>query len=256
MADRVYLPGQWQSGDLLRLPESEAQHVGRVLRMKTGELIEVFDGTGTAAIAEIAAVGKREVSVRIRDLLEPEPPVSVELTVAVCPPKGDRFRWLIEKLSELGVARIIPLKTARSIVDPRESRLEKLESVMVAACKQCRRSRIPQLESVTSLEDLLVGELPAVRAFGSLSGIPWGLYRPDRHPAGAEPFHALLCIGPEGGWTPAEEARLESQGCVGIRLPGPVLRIETAALALAVLILHSTGVAVKSENPATDSNCK
>ncbi|MCA9031474.1 MAG: RsmE family RNA methyltransferase, partial [Planctomycetaceae bacterium] len=112
MANRFYLPGNWQPGDLVPLPQPEAQHALRVLRLASGEQIEIFDGAGRAAQAELQVESSRKASVRITNSLITDVPSQPSIAVALAPPKGDRFRWIVEKLTELGVDRIIPMKTS------------------------------------------------------------------------------------------------------------------------------------------------
>src|SRR5690348_15321587 len=106
------------SAETVELAGREAHHLLRVLRMQPGELVWLFDGQGHEVLGEIAAAGRESVQLRIRERRATSAVTSFPVTIATGVPKGDRFRWLIEKATELGVQRIVPLITQRSIVDP------------------------------------------------------------------------------------------------------------------------------------------
>lgn len=216
----------------VELDGSEAHHLLHVLRAKVGDRIGLFNGQGDEAIAEIVEVRKRSAQLRINDCWTTPPDVR-ELVIATALPKGDRADWLIEKATELGASRIIPLRTVRSVVEPREAKLHRLEQIAVAACKQCGRSRIPRLDSLTPLSDVL-------REFSTKAATHTVLLT---DPTANESFGELLCskhgtqqsvvalIGPEGGFSPEETSLAIASGARPVRLGNHILRIETAALA-------------------------
>lgn len=230
MPDRFYLPGSWQVGDEVSLPAAEVQHGIRVLRLSVGDELEVFNGQGQSGLSELTWEKRSEARVRILAVQPFEPPSPLPLTVAFAPPKGDRFRFAIEKLTELGVDRIVPLKTARSVVDPRESKLDKLEQNIIAACKQCRRNWLPELSSLVSLPELIAKSTGNCVLYGDQHGNPLiGEFA-------LLPVQPLvLVVGPEGGLTDEEHQLLNNSGAKAVRVGSHVLRVETAAIALAAL---------------------
>jgi 16S rRNA (uracil1498-N3)-methyltransferase len=212
------------------LDADSAHHLVDVLRLRPGELVVASDGSGSWVPCRVTSAAT--VEARRRDLsaiLEPDGSVRVtpearpRLTVAFAPVKGDRPEWVVQKLTELGVDRIVPITTRRSVVrweGERETRaLERLSRVAREASAQCRRTRFPQIGPVSSL-----GELVA------LTGSPPSL----AHPGGPPPSldHPVVAVGPEGGWDGDElDAHLPTVGL------GPhVLRAETAAIAAGTLL--------------------
>ncbi|TXT17464.1 MAG: hypothetical protein FD138_4576, partial [Planctomycetota bacterium] len=164
----------------VELDGAESHHLLHVLRAKVGDRIGLFNGRGEEAIAELVNHRKRSAELRITDCWT-TPNESGELVLATALPKGDRARWLVEKATELGVTRIIPLRTVRSVVEPGEGKIDKLTQAAIAACKQSGRSRLPQIESLMSLSDalrefsasqathlLVVADPSAERSFGQL----------------------------------------------------------------------------------------
>src|SRR5690606_38633593 len=139
-----YLPESLDRPELT-LTGSEAHHLSHVLRLGPGAIVTLFDGEGNEAVAEVISTGKRDVRLKQHSFANRFDPTDVSITLAVAPPKGDRFRWMVEKATELGVARLVPLLTTRTIVDPRESKLDKLRQTVIAACKQCGRSRLMEI---------------------------------------------------------------------------------------------------------------
>lgn len=235
MADRFHAPGSW-AGSVL-LDEAEARHLSRVLRKRTGDVVEIFNGRGDAARCVVSTIGKRDVELTVTELLPPEIQPLPRITLAAAPPKGERLRWLIEKGTELGVDRLIPLRTARSIVDPGEQKIAKLEQTSIAACKQSGRNRLPRIDEVTSLDRLTDSLDPGTRLLvGSPEGAP--LFEELCRPRGVT-AEVVAVIGPEGGLTEDEVALLVSSGAVAVSIAPHVLRIETAAIALvAALVAH------------------
>lgn len=219
------------SQSTLSLDEAESHHASRVLRKSAGDRIEIFDGSGRSALAEITLVKKDRVEVRILERYPDEPAPLPRVHLAVAPPKGDRFKWLIEKATELGVDQITPLITTRTVVEPGSGKLDKLQAAVVAACKQSGRNRVMQVQ-----ENLPFGKLIEIAGPGRivLVGDPGGrLFDPAMIPEGTS--EVVLLIGPEGGWTDEELSRAELAGAVRVRIADGVLRAETAAIQLSGL---------------------
>ncbi len=232
MPDRFFVPSCPESGTLT-LDGPEAHHLMHVLRIAAGEVVEVFDGRGLVASAEVVSVRKRDVELRIMAARR-ERPSAREVILGTAVPKGDRFDWLIEKATELGVTRIVPLVTARSSVDPRDSKLDKLRQTIIAACKQCGRNHLLELSSVTAWADFVRNEFPnraVIIAHPASDTSPFSL---GDSTINHQPS-TVFAIGPEGGFTDDEIALALAAGATPVSLGPLVLRIETAALALAAL---------------------
>src|SRR5262249_15441748 len=130
----------------LRLPADEARHLSRVCRLGLGDQVEVFDGQGFATTAEVVVIRDDWVELSARGAPLPVRQPECALTLATAVPKGDRFDWLVEKATELGVERLIPMLSERSVVDPRSSKLTRLRRTVIEASKQCGRARLMVLE--------------------------------------------------------------------------------------------------------------
>ncbi len=218
----------------LSLDEAESHHAARVLRKQAGDHVELFDGRGQSAIAEITLVKKDRVEVRIvelRKLLVAPLPI---IRLAVAPPKGDRFRWLVEKATELGIDQLIPMMTERTVVEPGGGKLDKLQAAVVAACKQSRRDLVMQVGENTPFAECLKKVPPEGAPRATLIGDPHGeLFQPGMIPIGSG--EVLLLIGPEGGWSDAEWELATQSEARRVRIADQILRTETAAIQLAGL---------------------
>jgi 16S rRNA (uracil1498-N3)-methyltransferase len=163
------------------------------------------------------------------------PESSREVLLASAPPKGDRLRWLVEKATELGVARLVLLKTQHTIVEPGLSRLERIRATVIEACKQSGRNRLMAVEGPVEWQpflDMAVRGRPAFMADPSGDPVRRALDSLDRD----RPI--VLAVGPEGGFTAAELEQGQAAGAALVSLGARVLRIETAALALAALFVN------------------
>ena len=154
MADRVYLPDARERGPILVVEGDEAHHLGRVRRVVVGEMVEVFDGRGFGSLAEVVKVDKRSVELRMVGDPLPDRQPALRLTVASALPRGERVDWMVEKLSELGVERLVPLVTSRTVVDPRPAKLERLRRTAVEAAKQCGRNTLLEISETFSWDRL------------------------------------------------------------------------------------------------------
>ncbi len=207
------------------LPAEEARHATSVLRLRVGDRISLLDGKGTRAEATIEEISKRGCSVRVVDRTGLSTERQARIHLAVAPTKQmERFEWMLEKCTEIGVDRITPLITERA---ERETlRRDRLERVLISAMKQSQRAWLPQLDEPTSLNDLISGMIPDQRLFGWCEGERKSLtstYRPQEN--------ALLLIGPEGDFTPEEARTLIDRGFDPVSMGIARLRTETAAIA-------------------------
>ncbi|MDY7094025.1 MAG: RsmE family RNA methyltransferase [Acidobacteriota bacterium] len=208
------------------------RHLFRSRRLARGAELRLVDGEGQARSGEVVEIGRRSARVELGpDLPARDPRRRVRLLVA--PPRSTRASWLVEKATELGVAEIFWLNAERSPREMGDGGLERLRRVAVAALEQCHGARLPQLAGPFALDRL--GSL--------LEGCPHRFYlHPEASSQGLPRMPeatdaAAFAIGPEGGWTDAETAALEAAGCLPRGLGERVLRVETAAVAVASLAL-------------------
>lgn len=227
-APRLYCAEALSPGATVELPERAARHV-TALRLRAGDAVTLFAGDGHESAAVIAAIGKRGVfaSVHDRRAVDRESPLAVHLAQGIC--AGDRMDLVLQKATELGVASLQPVVTARSVVrlssERRERRETHWQNVVIAACEQCGRNRVPPVAP-----SLACGEyFAALPAAGTRI-----LLVPDgeaalRSLAVAPPVAVL--IGPEGGLTPEERRIAAAAGYLTVRFGPRILRTETAPLA-------------------------
>jgi 16S rRNA (uracil1498-N3)-methyltransferase len=227
---RFYVSVALTAQTTLALPEAAAHHAARVLRLRSGDAVTLFNGTGGEYAARITAIGKHDVTVAIErhDPVERESPLQVTLVQAVS--SGERMDLTIQKAVELGVSRIVPVESERSVVRLKGERAEKRvahwRQVVISACEQCGRNRIPEVGMISALDVWLAAEGDAQRwvllpgADTALRDLP----RPDKP--------VELLVGPEGGFTDTEADAARRAGYQPVRLGPRVLRTETAAPAL------------------------
>ena len=256
---RFYCDTPLVSGQTIALPATAARHV-QVLRMQPGHTLTLFNGAGGEFEAEVTHMGRSDVQVRVgvHAALERESLRAVQLVVGM--PANERMDWLVEKATELGVQRITPVMTERSVVRLNGERAEKKQAhwqaIAISACEQCGRNRVPHVDVPLRLEVWLSNAqqasqqtsadgLQALRAVMSLhestqalsSLLQNGQVEQEATSSILQPV--VLLTGPEGGLSDAEDAAARQAGFVAVSLGAHVLRAETAALAaLAYLTLR------------------
>ncbi|HVJ86715.1 MAG TPA: 16S rRNA (uracil(1498)-N(3))-methyltransferase [Caulifigura sp.] len=232
--DRFFCP-TLSGGTTVKLEDEEFHHLAHVLRVKSGDQVELFDGQGTAAQFVVDRLSKRDAQLSLVGDLRRDEPDRVRLVLGIACPKGDRLKWLVEKATELGVTELVPLLCERSVVEPRETKLAKLEQTVLSACKQCRRNRLMTIGEPQPLAQFL--QQPADRVLIAHPGGPPFENTAPRVPAEeGRPVVVRVAIGPEGGFTDSEIAAAEASGVSKISLGRYVLRVETAAVAAAALL--------------------
>jgi 16S rRNA (uracil1498-N3)-methyltransferase len=160
MSERFFITTQ-PAGDRAILEGDEARHLTRVLRAKVGDTVSLFDGRGREWPARVASLGRDRVELDTSEpTIDPLPPSAIPLTLAVALPKGERQKWMVEKLTELGAARLVPLETTRGVAEATASAQARLERVVIEACKQCRRNTLMEIAAGRPL-DRLLAEVPA-----------------------------------------------------------------------------------------------
>ncbi len=229
---RLFVAAAPQAGAELSLPAAATRHA-QVRRVQPGEVLRLFDGSGRDWPAEIVAIGRSELRVRVGapEAVDRELPVAVTLALAM--PANERMDALVEKATELGVARIQPLLAERSVLRPAGERAERKrehwQAIAVAACEQCGRARVPVVEAVQALGAWLPAAGAGWRLVLSLRGDALPPSSSWPHPA---PAAVVTLSGPEGGLTGAEEDAARACGFVATALGPRVLRADTAPLAL------------------------
>jgi 16S rRNA (uracil1498-N3)-methyltransferase len=227
VSDRFFFDGPLGPGDVT-LTGPEAHHLATVCRLRPGDAVCLFNGDGRQYPAAVVEVGKRAVTLQVQGWTEPRREHGFRLDVAAPLPKGDRAQFLLEKLTELGATAFVPLQTARSVVHPRESKCEKLRRYVIEASKQCGRNVLLQVHPLTAWADFCRrDDLPARRLLAHPGG--------ERGARSGAPTDVVLAVGPEGGFTEEEVEQGRAAGWQVIDLGPRTLRVETAALALAVL---------------------
>ena len=212
--------------ETLRLPESDSAHAVRVLRLTDGDMIQVIDGRGTLYRCRIVEAHPKRAAVEILSS-EPQPlPWSQQIVVAVAPTKHlDRMEWMVEKLTEIGVNRIIPMLCARS--ERKEIKVERLEKIAVSAMKQSLKATLPVISPMTPIASIISDFAGFTKAVAYCDAETprmdfTSLYRP-----GAD---TLILIGPEGDFSPTEISSALGAGFTAVTLGQNRLRTETAAL--------------------------
>jgi len=238
MSERYYTNSPLGLGEVA-LEGPEAHHLIAVSRLRPGDAVCLFNGDGREYPAEILRVERRHVVLRVKEVAAPERELPFPLEVAAPLPKGDRAQFLVEKLTELGVTSFVPLATRRSIVHPRETKLEKLKRYVIEASKQCGRNVLMRVAPLEAWEAYCVraegaevrilahpgnrGELDALSACSS-----HGVVAPT-----------ALAVGPEGGFADEEIHAARQAGWQVIDLGPRILRVETAALVLTAWMIRA-----------------
>jgi 16S rRNA (uracil1498-N3)-methyltransferase len=237
---RVYVAGPLVSGRRVKLEGNAASHITRVLRLRVGAALVLFDGSGGEYEGSIdqAHGGEVIVAVGARADAERESPLPVTLAQGVS--RGERMDLVVQKATELGVSRLVPVLTERSVVRLDEERSDRKSShwraIAIAACEQCGRNRLPQVTLPARLREFLRGSaadgtklLLSPQATRRIEDVP----RPQSG--------ATVLIGPEGGLTDEEQQSAGATGFVAVRLGPRVLRTETAAIAALTLLQREFG---------------
>lgn len=242
---RVHVPAPLASGLRLQLPVAAAAHVARVLRLAAGDALALFDGRGAEHEARIEAIkgGRVEVLVGARraGTAGRESPLRVTLLQALA--RGEKMDWVLQKATELGVARIVPVATERSVVqldgERADRRIAHWQGVVAAACEQCGRNRLPEilpparLEAACAASTATLKLLLAPGATASLAAVAASATRAANGLA--------LLIGPEGGLADAEQAVAMRAGFQPVSFGPRVLRTETASIAALGLLQGLAG---------------
>ena len=233
---RLYTQQPLHADSLITLDKDAARYLSSVLRMTSGQMLNLFNGDGGEYIAEVASLSKNQVTVSIKESLPNDRESLLKIHLVIGISRGERMDWVIQKATELGVHIITPIFTERTEVKLAGSRLEKRlvhwQQVSISACEQCLRNVVPTINSAVSLQQCL----------GTHDG---GLkivlhHRTERPLTELQNTnnHVTILVGPEGGLSDDEITLAESNGYNAVKLGPRVLRTETAPLA-AISILQS-----------------
>ena len=224
------MPLPLHPGHDVELPAQAGEHIARVLRLEPGHPLRLFNGDGHEYLAELASVTKRCVTARVLSgaPVDRESPLRITLGQGIA--RGDKMDWILQKATELGVARIVPLITERTEVklgaERAERRLAHWQAVIASACEQCGRNRLPELRDPVRLAEWAAATTLGVGLRLALD--PNGKVATRELSISAD---VTLAVGPEGGLSEKDLATLEQAQFRGLRLGPRILRTETAGLA-------------------------
>jgi 16S rRNA (uracil1498-N3)-methyltransferase len=223
---RVFVPQLGASGVRQPIDASVARRLQRVLRLRVGARLNVFDGAGREVEAIIADLDASSASLELGQEVVPLPEPPIPVIIACVFPRGQRGDWIVEKATELGAGACYALQSERAVMAPGSQRVERWRRIAIEAAEQCGRAVVPDV----------VGEAPerALQAHARLMAV---LLDPgadasvrevlDAHPS---PEQIMLIVGPEGGWTDAERAAWSDRGATPAHLGPATLRVETAVV--------------------------
>lgn len=237
---RFFVSPEAISGDAFTVSGSDAKHIATVLRMNAGDRLLLLTGDGRECVGVIAQASRTEVTGTIISTAPAAAEPAVEIELIQCLPKGDKMDLVVQKCVEIGVSRIVPAISQRSVARLREDQAQRKTArwrrIAEEASKQCGRSAIPEVADLTTLAEAVSGA-----AGGGLKLIPFELESERslksvlRETASKK---VVLCIGPEGGFAKEEVDLAVSRGFIPITLGRRILRTETAGLVVAACILY------------------
>ncbi|MEM9586257.1 MAG: RsmE family RNA methyltransferase [Planctomycetota bacterium] len=227
MTRRYFVPELPTNGGQISLPDPEAAHAIRVMRVRVDQEISLFDGRGNESQATIVAVDRRHCHCVAAAAIQVDRELPHSLVMGIALPKPDRCKELIERLTEIGVSEVWPLVAQRSQRPPSDTLLEKLRRTVIEACKQSGRNRLLTLHP----------SLTAVEFFTAPWAVPTARLIAHPGPPSRRDFNlsqsVVAAIGPEGGWTEEELQIAHDNGYTCLHLGKRIYRIETAATVIA-----------------------
>ncbi|HEX3599588.1 MAG TPA: RsmE family RNA methyltransferase, partial [Lacipirellulaceae bacterium] len=241
MSDRFFI-AQPITTESVTLDGPEAHHLLHVMRGAAGTPITLFDNSGDEFEAVVETARRSDAIVRILERRETSRELPFSLVAGVALPKGDRQKWLVEKLTELGVTMLVPLDTERGVAQPTANAAERLQRSVIEAAKQCGRNKLMGIADPQPWDDWTNSNVGCLES--SANQPPAAPRRLLAHPGGTQfqdidlntPTATAFAIGPEGGFTEAEVAVAVATGWQQVALGPRILRVETAAIALAAAI--------------------
>ena len=216
------------------LTGQDAHHLKNVLRAKVGDPVELLDGNGTIYSCRIAKIGKETITCKVESTRAETSEPKVKVTLAQSLPKGSKMELIIQKSVELGVNRIIPLLSERSV--SKEAKLPRWEKIAREAAEQSKRGLVPEITQLKKIDDIF----RSAKDF-DLALIPWEL-ETDKSLKSVlttnKSKNLLLLIGPEGGFSQDEVKRARESGFIPVSLGKRILRAETAAIATLAAVMY------------------
>jgi 16S rRNA (uracil1498-N3)-methyltransferase len=218
-----------------KLIDEQAHHAIHVMRLRAGDPIILFDGSGKEFRACVTKISKKELAFLVVESVSSMPPMRPSITIATALPKGDRQKFLIEKLVELGCDRMIPLKTQRSVAVAPTTAIERFKKSVIEACKQCGRNHLMEILPELTIDDLIreSDSWDMQKFLANPSTVDWlnaTIVSQDRQ--------VLIAIGPEGGFDTSELNQFAQAEWRNVRLARHTLRTETAALLAVGLLVN------------------
>ena len=256
MNHRFFIENLIQS-DHVTIEGPEAHHLLHVVRIQMGQEVTLLDGSGYEFQARVVNCERRSAQLEIVSKVLVDRELSWELVVGVALPKGERQRWLVEKATELGVTELIPLTTERSVSEPTDRAVQRLQRTVVEASKQCGRTVMMRIRSAQTLSQYLESvplsnlRLIAHPSQSAESNSHISIPRPQND---SQAVH--LAFGPEGGFTDNEWQQACCLGWQTVDLGPRILRIETSAIALiAALVLNEKSTTVEPDQDPDGKSC-
>jgi 16S rRNA (uracil1498-N3)-methyltransferase len=229
---RLFVRTPLGAGASVELDAGQVNYLGNVMRLGAGEHVLLFDGVSGEWIARIADAGRKRMTLAVEDRTREREKVP-DCWLAFAPVKRAQTDWLVEKATELGIARLLPVVTQRTIVE--RVKLERLRAIAIEAAEQCSRTSVPGIDDPLPLASFLKGQAARTLYFADEAG---------GEPAAKafKPGPATILTGPEGGFTDEERAAIRAApGAVAISLGPRILRAETAALAAVTTYMALAG---------------
>jgi 16S rRNA (uracil1498-N3)-methyltransferase len=253
---RIFLPPQKLTSDQITIDNENARYLSMVLRVKPGEIITIFDGSGHRYICRILQIHKKEVVVEMikKEPYSAEPPVSISLAQGL--PKSDKMDLIVQKSTELGVSRIFPIITERSQIK-HTGKVERWRKIALSASQQCGREKITEIEEPVEFAKFLSGlhivneDNNAANVIPAKVGIshPTIIFSEEQKEINLKKIlnnlttsnNIVLLIGPEGGFSGEEVSAAVEKGFIEASLGPRVLRTETAPIAAISIIQYELG---------------
>jgi 16S rRNA (uracil1498-N3)-methyltransferase len=243
----VYVEAPLAPGEKINVGGAAANHIARVLRLRTGDALTLFNGSGAEYGASIEEFRKDSVLVTVTDERQVERESPLMLTLAQGISRGERMDWILQKATELGVSRIVPVFTERSVVrlDAKQAqrKLQHWRGIAIAACEQCGRNKVPDLTLPVDIHEFLAG---ARESQAGTAAPPMHLLLSPTAELGIGDFahtatSVTVLIGPEGGLTEVEQESAIRAGFTPVRMGPRILRTETAAIAALTVLQQEFG---------------
>jgi 16S rRNA (uracil1498-N3)-methyltransferase len=229
---RLFVRAPLAEGASIELDAGQVNYLGNVMRLGAAAELLVFDGSSGEWLARIGDAGKKRMTLAVERRTR-EPEAIPDVWLAFAPVKRAQTDWLVEKATELGVARLLPVMTQRTVAE--RVKLERLESIAIEAAEQCGRTRLPEIAEPATLKQLLASRDDRSLYFADEAG-------GDPLAKALQPGAALILTGPEGGFTDEERAAIRAApNSTAVSLGPRILRAETAALAALTAFMAIAG---------------